>query len=63
MASVTDVARHAGVSVATVSRVLNGSARVTPATRDRVLAAVAELGYRRNAVARSLRTDATRTGW
>ncbi|MFI0352760.1 LacI family DNA-binding transcriptional regulator [Actinomadura sp. 9N407] len=61
MASVKDVALRAGVSVATVSRVLNDSARVTPETRDRVLAAVAELGYRRNAVARSLRTDATRT--
>ncbi|MFI0445746.1 LacI family DNA-binding transcriptional regulator [Actinomadura sp. 6N118] len=61
MASVKDVARLAGVSVATVSRVLNDSAPVTPETRERVLAAVAELGYRPNAVARSLRTDATRT--
>ncbi|GAA3960253.1 LacI family DNA-binding transcriptional regulator [Actinomadura viridis] len=61
MASVKDVARHAGVSVATVSRVLNDSVPVLPGTRDRVLAAVAELGYRPNAVARSLRTDATRT--
>ncbi|GAA2459369.1 LacI family DNA-binding transcriptional regulator [Actinomadura vinacea] len=61
MTSVKDVARRAGVSVATVSRVLNDSPTVTPATRERVLAAVAELGYRRNAVARSLRTDATRT--
>jgi LacI family transcriptional regulator len=61
MASVKDVARRAGVSVATVSRVLNDSASVTPATRERVLEAVAELGYRRNAVARSLRTDATAT--
>ncbi|MEW2353907.1 LacI family DNA-binding transcriptional regulator [Spirillospora sp. NPDC029432] len=61
MASVKDVARHAGVSVATVSRVLNDSDRVAPETRARVLAAVEALGYRRNAVARSLRTDATRT--
>ncbi|WP_343063074.1 LacI family DNA-binding transcriptional regulator [Actinomadura verrucosospora] len=56
-----DVARLAGVSVATVSRVLNDSASVTDATRARVLAAVDELGYRPNAVARSLRTDTTRT--
>jgi LacI family transcriptional regulator len=61
MAGVKDVARLAGVSVATVSRVLNDSAAVTEETRARVLAAVAELGYRPNAVARSLRTDATRT--
>ncbi|MBO2450984.1 LacI family DNA-binding transcriptional regulator [Actinomadura barringtoniae] len=61
MAGVKDVARLAGVSVATVSRVLNDSAAVTEPTRARVLAAVAELGYRPNAVARSLRTDATRT--
>lgn len=61
MTGVKDVARLAGVSVATVSRVLNDSAAVTEETRARVLAAVAELGYRRNAVARSLRTDATAT--
>ncbi|MFI6516816.1 LacI family DNA-binding transcriptional regulator [Spirillospora sp. NPDC050679] len=61
MASVKDVARLAGVSVATVSRVLNESAAVSPGARARVLAAVDELGYRPNAVARSLRTDATRT--
>ncbi|MGI5163306.1 LacI family DNA-binding transcriptional regulator [Spirillospora sp. CA-253888] len=61
MASVKDVARLAGVSVATVSRVLNDSAAVSPGARARVLAAVDELGYRPNAVARSLRTDATRT--
>ncbi|GAA0213474.1 LacI family DNA-binding transcriptional regulator [Actinomadura nitritigenes] len=61
MAGVKDVARLAGVSVATVSRVLNDSASVTEATRARVLAAVDELGYRPNAVARSLRTDTTRT--
>ncbi|WP_431044375.1 LacI family DNA-binding transcriptional regulator [Streptomyces sp. P1-3] len=61
MASIKDVARHAGVSVATVSRVLNDNPSVRADTRDRVLAAVAGLGYRPNAVARSLRTDQTRT--
>jgi LacI family transcriptional regulator len=61
VAGVKDVARQAGVSVATVSRVLNDSATVAPETRARVLAAMDELGYRRNAVAASLRTDATST--
>ncbi|GAB2784932.1 LacI family DNA-binding transcriptional regulator [Streptomyces sp. NPDC054796] len=61
MAGIKDVASHAGVSVATVSRVLNGHPTVRPATRALVLSAVAELGYRPNAVARSLRTHQTRT--
>ncbi|WP_431946098.1 LacI family DNA-binding transcriptional regulator [Actinacidiphila sp. bgisy167] len=61
MASIKDVASRAGVSVATVSRVLNDHPSVRPDTRTRVLAAVAELGYRPNAVARSLRTDQTHT--
>lgn len=56
-----DVALHAGVSTATVSRVLNGHAVPTPGTRERVLAAVEELGYRPNALARSLRTTSTQT--
>ncbi|MGH3313656.1 MAG: LacI family DNA-binding transcriptional regulator [Streptomyces sp.] len=61
MTSIKDVASVAGVSVATVSRVLNEHPAVRPDTRARVLSAVAELGYRPNAVARSLRTDQTRT--
>ncbi|MEU9557161.1 LacI family DNA-binding transcriptional regulator [Streptomyces fumanus] len=61
MASIKDVAAEAGVSVATVSRVLNGHPSVSAQARTRVLAAVAALGYRPNAVARSLRTDQTRT--
>ncbi|MEW1720534.1 LacI family DNA-binding transcriptional regulator [Streptomyces sp. NPDC093109] len=61
MAGIKDVAAEAGVSVATVSRALNGHPSVSPAARARVLAAVAALGYRPNAVARSLRTDQTRT--
>ncbi len=55
-----DVARLAGVSTMTVSRVLNESTAVSPGTRKRVLEAVRELGYVPNAVARSLargRTD------
>ncbi|PKV89277.1 LacI family DNA-binding transcriptional regulator [Streptomyces sp. TLI_146] len=61
MASIKDVAARAGVSVATVSRVLNSHPSVSPEARARVLAAVDALGYRPNAVARSLRTDQTRT--
>lgn len=61
MAGIKDVAAEAGVSVATVSRVLNDHPSVSPDARTRVLTAVETLGYRPNAVARSLRTDRTRT--
>ncbi|MFJ2760762.1 LacI family DNA-binding transcriptional regulator [Streptomyces prasinus] len=61
MAGIKDVAAEAGVSVATVSRVLNDHASVSATARERVLAAVEALGYRPNAVARSLRTHQTRT--
>ncbi|MFE3559171.1 LacI family DNA-binding transcriptional regulator [Streptomyces sp. NPDC059193] len=61
MASIKDVAAESGVSVATVSRVLNGHPSVSDDTRTRVLTAVEALGYRPNAVARSLRTDQTHT--
>ncbi len=54
--SMHDVAARAGVSHQTVSRVLNGFAGIRPGTRDRVLAAIADLGYRRNVAARSLAT-------
>ncbi|WP_100447056.1 LacI family DNA-binding transcriptional regulator [Glycomyces xiaoerkulensis] len=53
-ASIWDVARLAGVSHQTVSRVVNGSPRVAPGTRDRVMDAIAELGYRPNRLARTL---------
>jgi LacI family transcriptional regulator len=52
----TDVARLAGVSHQTVSRVVNDSPHVSAQTRTRVLAAMEQLGYRRNAVARALAT-------
>lgn len=50
----TDVARLAGVSHQTVSRVINGAASIRPATRDRVLDAIEKLGYRPNTAARAL---------
>ncbi|GAB3269463.1 substrate-binding domain-containing protein [Microbacterium sp. MEC084] len=59
--SAADVARLAGVSGQTVSRVANGAANVDPTTRARVEAAMAELGYRPNRAARALRTGRTRT--
>jgi LacI family transcriptional regulator len=59
--TVHDVARRAGVSIATVSRALTGARRVTPEIADRVQTAAAELGYRPDTVARSLRRQETRT--
>ncbi|EYR65288.1 LacI family transcriptional regulator [Actinotalea ferrariae CF5-4] len=58
--SLKDVAREAGVSYQTVSRVINDGGRVSTATRDRVLAVIAELGYRRNDAARALVTSRSR---
>lgn len=52
--TITDVARHAGVSMKTVSRVLNDEPNVQPLMRDRVMAAVRALNYRPNLYARSL---------
>ena len=54
--AMSDVARLAGVSHQTVSRVLNDHPSVRPETRDRVLDAIATLGYRRNSAARALVT-------
>ncbi len=51
-----DVARHAGVSLKTVSRVVNNEPAVAAPLVDRVLAAIAELGFRRNDIARNLRS-------
>jgi DNA-binding LacI/PurR family transcriptional regulator len=58
--TIKDVARRAGVSIATVSYVLNESASVSEATRARVLETVAELGYRPSAIARGLRARESR---
>jgi LacI family transcriptional regulator len=60
MTTIRDVARHAGVSPATVSRVLNGSAKVGDSVTERVNQAIQELRYRPNGVARSLRQQSTR---
>ncbi|NEB01483.1 LacI family DNA-binding transcriptional regulator [Streptomyces sp. SID13726] len=61
MPTMADVARSAGVSVATVSHVLNGTRPVLPHTRQAVLDAVDELGYTPNTLARSLVTSRTRS--
>lgn len=53
--SIADVAKRAGVSTQTVSRVVNGSDAVRASTKQRVLAAMDELGYRPSFAARSLR--------
>ncbi len=56
-----DVARLAGVSGQTVSRVANDRPNVDAATRDRVLAAMREVGYRPNSAARALRNGQFRS--
>src|SRR5690554_69828 len=56
MASMNDVARQAGVSVVTVSRVVNNSANVNELTRTRVLKAIKDLKYKPNRVAKRLRS-------
>lgn len=61
MTNIKDVAREAGVSVATVSRVFSGSQPVSDGARERVREVALRLGYRPNAVARSLRMEQTNT--
>ena len=61
LATIEQVAQHAGVSVATVSRTLNNSPAVKPATAQRVREAIEELHYVPNQTARSLRRRATRS--
>ena len=62
MTTISDVARHAGVSPATVSRVLNGSSPVSDDRADRVRQAAADLGYQPSGPARALRRQRT-TVW
>lgn len=59
--TIYDVAREANVSMATVSRVVNGNPNVKPATRKKVLQTIERLGYRPNAVARGLASKKTTT--
>ncbi|GAA0291458.1 LacI family transcriptional regulator [Gracilibacillus halotolerans] len=59
--TIYDVAREANVSMATVSRVVNGNPNVKPATRKKVLNTIERLGYRPNAVARGLASKRTTT--
>ena len=61
VSTVKDVARKAGVSAMTVSRVLNGTGSVSEATRSKVMEAARELHYYGNSVARSLRVNETMT--
>ena len=61
MSTISDVAKRAGVSAMTVSRVLNGTGHTSAHTRARVEAAIEELGYVPNALARQLRSKRTKT--
>lgn len=60
VSTMKDVARKAGVSLGTVSNVLNNSATVRPKNREKVLWAVEELGFRSNMVARALKTKVSK---
>jgi LacI family transcriptional regulator len=60
-ASIRDVAARAGVSVGTVSNVLNRAERVSPDAASRVMAAISELGYVRNDAARQLRAGRSKS--
>ena len=57
MATIYEVSRLAGVSLATVSRVINDSGRVSEKTRKKVLAAMEQLHYRPNTIAQSLASN------
>jgi DNA-binding LacI/PurR family transcriptional regulator len=59
--TIVDVAKMAGVSVSTVSRILNNKPDVSPSTRDRVLGIIQELGYRPHVQAQSLAGGRSRT--
>ena len=59
--TIADVAREAGVSLMTVSRVANGKGEISPATRQHVLDVIERLGYRPSGIARGLATQRTGT--
>ena len=59
--TIRDVASRAGVSHQTVSRVINQNERVSPETREKVMAIIDELGYSPNAIARYMAKGNTRT--
>lgn len=59
--TIKDVAKHAGVSIATVSRVINRNYYVSDEIKEKVLLAIKELNYYPNSVARSLKSDTTYT--
>ncbi len=59
MATIYDVCREAGVSMATVSRVINGSESVRPSTREKVMSAMTQLGYSPSSIAQSLASKLT----
>jgi LacI family transcriptional regulator len=61
MVTMTEVARAAGVSVSTVSHVVNGTRLVAPRTRERVLHAMGLLGYQHHPIARSLAAGSNQT--
>lgn len=58
--TITDVAKHAGVAIMTVSRVINGGSYVSAATEKRVREAIARLGYKPNEAARTLKGQRAR---
>ena len=59
--NIYDISKQAGVSIATVSRVLNGSDKVSPATREKVLQVIDQNSYTPNAFARSLGLNSMHT--
>ena len=61
MVTIKDIAKRADVSTATVSYVLNNKGKISEETRSRVLKIVNEMNYKRNTIAKSLRTSKTNT--
>lgn len=59
--TIYDISKEAGVSIATVSRVLNEASNVNPETRDKVLSVMEKMGYKPNAFARGLGLDSMKT--